>query len=286
MKKSIAILSTERSKKIILAALILAALPVIYYGVPIGQDWIQFFKPATLALVHGGNPYDIRNFHNAPWTLIPFIPFALMPTRLGSVGFFLLGFACFLYIVYKLSGKPLVMILFITSYPVFSCLNGGGIDWLPMLSFVTPAPISLIFAAIKPQIGIGIAVYWLIESWRAVGIRTIVKNFLPVSLLLIISIATYGFWIMNFVNKAQVTTNWVNVSLFPYTLPVAFYLLWVAIKKRVARPAMAASPFFAPYHTLFSLAAPLVALFDYPVLLAIASAVLWVHGVFRAIILG
>jgi hypothetical protein len=284
--KAITTASSPRIKIIVLAVLILAALPVVYYGVPIGQDWIQFFKPATLALVRGGNPYDVLNFHNAPWTLIPFIPFALMPTRLGSAGFFLLGLACFLYVAYKLSGKPLIMILFITSYPVFSCLNGGGIDWLPMLSFVTPAPVSLIFAAMKPQIGFGIGVYWLIESWRLGGIRTVVKNFLPVTLLLLASFFIYGFWIMTFVGKSQNTVNTVNVSLFPYTLPVAFYLLWVAMTKRRARPAMAASPFFAPYHTLFSLAAPLVALFEYPVLLAIASAVLWVHGVFRAIILG
>lgn len=283
MKNSITLLSTPLSKRIALAVLFLAALPVIYYGVPIGQDWVQFFRPATLAFVHGQNPYDVRDFNNAPWTLIPFIPFAVMPTRLGSAGFFLLGFASFLYIAYKLGAKPIGVILFITSYPVISCLNGGGIDWLPMLSFVTPAPVSLIFAAMKPQIGIGIAIYWLVESWRAGGIRTVVKNFLPVTVLLAFSFAIYGFWIMTFLNKAQVTVNTVNVSLFPYLLPVGVYLLWVAIRRRNSRPAMAAGPFFAPYHTLFSLAAPLVALLDFPYLLAIASAVTWMHGVIRGL---
>jgi hypothetical protein len=276
-------LLTPQSKRVILALLILASLPAIYYGVSIGQDWIQFFRPATLAFIHGQNPYDIRDFHNAPWTLIPFIPFALMPYQFGRAGFFILSSACFFFIAYKLNAKPASLILFVTSYPVVSCLNGGGIDWLPMLSFVTPAPISLIFAAMKPQIGIGIAIYWLFESWRNGGLLTVVKNFLPVTILLLASFALYGFWVLTFIGKSQ---NAVNMSLFPYSIPLAVYLLWVAISQRRAKLAMAAGPFLAPYHTLFSLAAPLVALFDYPKLLAFVSVCLWMHGVVHALIAG
>ena len=270
-------------KKFLLILLILIALPLLYYSIPIGQDWIEFFRPATLALIHGQNPYDIRDFHNAPWTLIPFIPFALMPYQLGRAGLFLLGFGCFLFVALRLKAKPVSVILFVTSYPVISCLNGGGIDWLPMLSFVTPAPISLIFAAMKPQIGIGIGLYWLFESWRMGGIRTVLKNFLPVTILLLVSFALYGFWILTFIGKSQ---NAVNMSLFPYSVPLALYMLWVSITKQHTKLAMAAGPFLAPYHTLFSLAAPLVAFFDYPKLLALVSACLWVHGVFHALTVG
>ncbi|HLO18659.1 MAG TPA: hypothetical protein VK206_27760 [Anaerolineales bacterium] len=279
MADYIATLSTDRNKKIILIILVVAALPMLYYNVSVGQDWFQFFRPATLALVHGQNPYDIRDFNNAPWTLIPFIPFVLLPYQIGRVGFFLLSFICFIYIPYKLGAKPVSLILFVTSYPVISCLNGGGIEWLPMLSFVTPAPVSLIFAAMKPQIGIGMALYWLFESWRLGGIRMIVKNFLPVTLMLLVSFVLYGFWILTFVGKSE---NIVNMSLFPYTVPVGLYLLWAAISQRHPQPAMAASPFFAPYHTLFTLAGPLVALLDYPKLLAFISACFWALGAVRA----
>jgi hypothetical protein len=279
----VTIISAPRSKKLILAILILAALPILYYSVPIGQDWIQFFRPATLSLIHGQNPYAIQDFHNAPWTLIPFIPFALMPEKAGRAGFFLLNFIGFFYTAYKLGAKPISLILFMTSYPVINCLNGGGIDWLPMLSFVTPAPVSLIFAAMKPQVGIGMGVYWLFESWRVGRVRTIVRNFLPVTLMLCASFALYGFWILTFVGKSQ---NSVNMSLFPYSVPLGLYLLWVAITQRRARPAMAAGPFLAPYHTLFTLAAPLVALLDHPKLLAIVSACLWIHGIVRVLFLG
>jgi hypothetical protein len=283
MKNAIAGIFTQQSKKLILALLILTGLPLLYYSISIGQDWVEFFRPATLAMIHGQNPYDIRDFNNAPWTLIPFIPFAVMPYQIGRVGFFLLSFGCFLFVAYKLGAKPVSMILFLTSYPVISCLNGGGIDWLPMLSFVTPAPVSLIFAVMKPQIGIGIGLYWLFESWRIGGVRTVIKNFLPVTIMLCVSFALYGFWFLTFVGKSQ---NAVNVSLFPYSVPLGLYMLWTAIAQRRARLAMAASPFVAPYHTLFSLAAPLVALFDYPRLFAVTSVCLWIHGVFHALTLG
>ncbi len=283
MANSIATRFTHQSKTFILVILVLAILPLLYYSIPISQDWIQFYRPATLAFLRGQNPYSIRDFHNAPWTLIPFIPFALLPDRLGRMGFFLLGLICFFYIPYKLGAKPVSVILFVTSYPVINCLNGGGIEWLPMLAFITPAPVSLIFAAMKPQVGIGIGLYWLFESWRLGGIRTVVKNFLPVTLLLLASFAIYGFWIMTFIGKSQ---NVVNMSLFPYSVPVGLYLLWIAITQRRARPAMAASPFVAPYHTLFSLAVPLVALLDYPKLLVAISACFWIMGIVRAIVLG
>jgi hypothetical protein len=101
--------------------------------------------------------------------------------------------------------------------------------------------------------------------------------------MLCASFALYGFWFLTFVGKSQ---NSVNLSLFPYSVPLGLYLLWVAITQRRARPAMAAGPFLAPYHTLFTLAAPLVALLDHPKLLAIVSACLWIHGIVRVLFLG
>jgi len=262
---------------IILGLLILIALPVLYYGVPIGQDWIEFFRPATLSLIHGQNPYSIQDFHNAPWVLIPFIPFALMPYQWGRVGFFVISLACFIYIAHRLNAKPVSMILFLTSYPVITGLNGGGIDWLPMLAFVTPAPISLIFAAMKPQIGIGIALYWMIYGWELGGIRLMIRWSLPVVILLAGSFALYGFWPLTFIGKGD---NPVNISIFPYLIPLGIYFLWT--KKK--RAAMAAGPFLSPYHTVFTLAVPLVALLDHPKLLAVASALLWAWWILQAMV--
>ena len=67
MATAIAATSTHQSKRLILVLLILVALPSLYYSVSVGQDWYQFYRPATLALLHGQNPYGIHDFHNAPW---------------------------------------------------------------------------------------------------------------------------------------------------------------------------------------------------------------------------
>jgi hypothetical protein len=248
----------------------------LYSNLPVGQDWIQFFRPATLSILRGESPYKIKDFNNAPWTLLPFIPFVLLPYRIGRLGVFLLGFLAFAYVAYKLKAKPVSALMFMTSFPVIACLYGGGLDWMPMISFVTPAPIALIFAAMKPQVGIGIGFYWLIESWQRGGIKLIVKQFYPVSLLFLISFALYGFWVMTSVGKWN---NPVNISLFPYLVIIGIYLLYT----RQKRAAMASSVCFAPYFTFFSLSAPLVALFEHPRLLFAVWLMLWAYPLLKAL---
>lgn len=259
---------TFNVRVIILIPTILIALWILYTNLPIGQDWIEFFRPATLTMLDGDSPYTIKDFNNAPWTLIPFIPFALMPYRLGRLGVWLLGFVSFAYIPYKLKAKPISVLLFITSYPVVTCLYGAGLDWMPMLSFVLPAPVSLIFAAMKPQVGVGIGLYWLIESWHTGGIKLVIKNFLPVSLLLASSFVIYGFWVSTYSEK---WISPVNISIFPYLIPLGIYLLYTRQKPA----AMASCVCFSPYFTFFSLSAPLVALFEHPRLMFLAWIVMW-----------
>jgi hypothetical protein len=147
-----------------------------------------------------------------------------------------------------------------------------------MLSFITPAPISLIFAAMKPQVGIGIAIFWFFEAWRMGGVREVLKTFAPVTFLLGISFAMYGFWVLTYSGKWNTP---VNVSLFPYLLPLGIYMLYVKQKQA----AMASCICLSPYYTFFGLSAPLVALFQYPRLMFIGWAVLWLYPLLRILIL-
>ena len=262
----------SRLRIVLLLVLLPVLLYLLYENLPIGQDWYEFFQPAAVALLHGQSPYAIKNFHNAPWTLLPFIPFALLPYRLGRLGIFVLGFAGFAHVAQSLKAKPVSMILFMTSFPVLACLYGGGLDWLPMLSFVMPAPVALIFAAMKPQIGFGIALFFLFESWQAGGIKQVIRTFLPVSILLFVSFALYGFWVSTIAGKWN---NPVNISLFPYLLPLGVYLLYT----RQKHAAMASSICFAPYFTFFTLAAPLAALLERPRLMFLAWVITWIFPI-------
>lgn len=150
-----------------------------------------------------------------------------------------------------------------------------------MLSFVLPAPIGLIFAAMKPQIGIGIGLYWFFKSWHIGGVRMVIRTFLPVSLLLLTSFILYGAWFARFPDLTSV--EW-NITLFPYEIPVGVYLLWSALRKQRITPAMASSTFLSPYISGFSLAVPLVALFEYPRLFFAAWACLWGFVLVRMLI--
>jgi len=265
----------QTAKIVILALMILAVLPLLYDTITTNHawdDWTTIYRPVALNFLHGGSPYCGTAYYNAPWLLLPLLPFALLPYPLGRFLFFLVSLAGFAYIARRLTSNPLSIVLFLSSVPVFFCLHQGNIDWIPMLAFVTPAPFALIFAAIKPQIGAGIALYWLFDSWRQGGPRLVIRNFLPVSLLLIASFVFYGLWPLSFSSEA--VASW-NVSLFPYLIPIGILLVFLAIRRRQQQPAMAAGICFAPYFSMLSVSSMLTALLEQPTLMIIAWALLW-----------
>jgi hypothetical protein len=264
-----------RWRQIILIVL-LAGLAA-FVELPYGSDWYEWFRPAALLFLHGGNPYDLAEFHNAPWILFILIPFALLPYQVGRTVWFLASLLGFAHIANKLKAKPLGLVLFLTSYPVFVCLFVGGLDWVPMLAFVTPPPISLLFAAMKPQVGIGVALYWLWFAWRLNGWRVVLRWSLPTLLLLAASFAFYGFWPLTFLGKES---NPVNISLFPYLVPLALYLQFQKSK----RAAIASGPLLSPYLNVLSLATPLSAVLDRPKVLLFLWIWLWLYALARLLI--
>lgn len=272
----------QYGKPILLSLLILATLPFLYSYLPIGLDWHNAYRPAALSMLRGESPYGMSEFgqafYNAPWALIPFLPFAIMPYQIGRVGVFIMGLAGFAIIAYKLKAPPISLLIFLTSAAVIGCLNNGNLDWLPMLAFILPARWGLIFAAMKPQIGIGVGIYWLFESYQEGGIRAVFKTFAPVGILLLSSFWLYGFWFLEF---SKLENNINNMSLFPYSIPVGLYLIWASISRKDLRPAMASSPLLAPYVSQFSYAAVLAPLLQKPGWLGIVSAMLWIPVIQR-----
>jgi hypothetical protein len=224
------------------------------------DDWTVFFMPAARSMMQGHSPYG-AGYYNAPWGLLLLVPLTFLPYEAGRFIFLLLSLVGFAYIARQLTTSMLSIFLFMTSVSVIFCLDAGNLDWLPMLAFVTPAPFALIFAAIKPQVGAGIAVYWFIESWRQGGVWLVFKNFLPVSLLLIASFVFYGFWPASFFALSGI--RW-NFSIFPYTVPIGLFLLWRSIIQRDPRISMPAGILISPYFTMISIASLLVGLSSIP----------------------
>ena len=269
-------------KVVILALTILATLPLLYTWLPPGDDWPLAFRSATLILLHGQSPYTAGiGFYNPPWALLPLIPMALLPFQLGRLVLFLVSLAAFAYSAQKLTSHPVSIILFMTSMPIVFCLLAGNLDWLLMLAFITPAPFALILAAMKPQIGLGIALYWLLQSWRQGGIWLVIKNFTPVGFLIVASFLLYGFYPLSF---SQLDHAAWNAAPFPYLIPFGIFVLAALVRGQENRTLMTTGLFFSPYFGVPSLFVFLVPFLKRPKFLFVAWSLLWIMVLAKAVI--
>jgi hypothetical protein len=221
------------------------------HGPPsMGVDWKGAFRKACLELLNGKSPYDVVDFFNPPWALLPLLPIALLSPALGSAVMFVLNFFIYLFVVLKLKTNVWLIIPFIVFSGMLINSSNGNIDGLVALGFVLPPPIGLFFISSKPQIGMAVAVFWLIEAWRDGGFKRVLKVFLPIGIAILISFLVFGFWIVNGMNGTS-DNPW-NTSIWPAGIPVGLILLSLAIWKREIKFAIAASPFLAPYLTIHS----------------------------------
>lgn len=231
-----------------------------------GFDWYFTYRTASMAFLHGLNPYPHSFYFAAPWLLPFLIPFSLLHPPWDFYALSFVGFLTFALIAYKISGKSLFMIcLFLLSAPVTLCLWNGNIEWLCMLGFLLPAGWGLPLLLIKPQIGIGVAVFY--------GFQVLLRKrsplvFLPSLVLLLWSIAFYDLWFMRW----NITVNWSasvgkmgwNLSLWPYGLIIGIPMILRAIISRKREWAIASSPFLSPYGLLFNYASVLMGSMNMP----------------------
>lgn len=243
-----------------------------------GVDWYESFKPAADEMLHGRSPYT-QLYRNPPWALFPLLPLALLPTDIGRAAFVVMGLAAFVWFAYRMKASPLVLAAFILSPPVLHSLVNANNDWMPLLGFVLPPQIGLIFVVIKPQIGAVVALYWLVEAWRAGGVREVIRVFWPVTAALALSFLIFGWWVSNFQGA---TDLWWNASLFPASIPVGLALIVASLRQRNIRFAMAASPCLSPYVLLHAWSGAFSALIQTPLEFAAAWAGLWILVGIRA----
>lgn len=259
-----------------LGSLILAA-PFL----PVGLDWQNTYRPAALAIMRGDSPFSVEIFYAAPWALIPLMPFALMPYELGRLGVFLLGLAAFAFTAYQLGARKWTLVLFMMSAAVIGCLNNGNIEWMPLLGIVLPPQWGLILLAVKPQVGIGLGLYWMVMIWREKGFLEVVRAFAPVTILLLASFILYGLWPLRFDQTLAWSVDNTSFGLQGLFLG-AVALVW-SIRNRNERTALAAGPFLSPYVLQFTWSATLVPLLDKPWELLAGVVFLWIPVVMRVI---
>jgi hypothetical protein len=117
--------------------------------------------------------------------------------------------------------------------------------------------IGLFFVLMKPQVGIGIAIYWLVEAWRSGKWREVVRIFAPVGLDSGLSLIVFGFWTLRITEPISLA---VNTSLWPQSISIGIVLILGAIRSQRPGLAMTSSPYLSPYLAMHSWSIPVLGL--------------------------
>lgn len=247
---------------------------------PYSIDWETVFRPAALAIGAGRSPYQVDEFFAAPWGLLALIPVALLEHNFGRGVYFLLAASAYAWLAFRLGTRPLGVAAFLMSPPVLHGFLTGNIDWLVLLGLTFPARVGLLFVMIKPQLGIGIAVFWLVEAWRRARWRGVWHDFWPLTMMSLASFAIFGMWPLRALQLVADPKNF-NMSLWPWGLPLGLLLLASGIYRRQRRFAIASSPFLSPHVVFHSYAAVLAGILPSTRYTILAGLVLWLWVVVR-----
>lgn len=227
-----------RALLFVITTLVLALLT------PVWNDWVRFYQPAALNLLHGQSPYTITGIFHPPWLFVLMIPLALLPWQIGAALVGALTLFAYAYTAERAGARLLVLVLFLTSPQVLWAIYLTSMDWVVLLGLFLPPWLGLFFVLVKPQIGIGAAALWAFQAWKTGGLRRLFWTFAPVSAAVVVAIAIFGLWFRD--TSFVVTGDW-NTSFFPYSIPVGLVLIVSAIRRSDRFRALIASPFFSPY---------------------------------------
>ncbi len=277
------LLAQIKARWLLLALLAAGGLGLIWalsIALPPGIDWHETFRPAAVAVLHGASPYSVKGFLNPPWAILPFVPLALFPENVGRAIVFLASATALGSTAHRLGAKPLALAAFLLSPIVMHGLLNASVDWLVLVGFTLPPQMGLFFVIIKPQVGFTLVLFWLVEAWRAGGLKEVARVFWPVTVATLASLLLFGLWPLRF---GQTLSYWWNASLWPMSIPVGLVLLVTAYKKGNARYAMGAAPCLSPYVLFHSWVGALVALVSSQAEMVAAVIGLWALVVMRAV---
>lgn len=207
-----------------------------------GVDYRLFFQPA----LHSSNPYDIKGFFNPFWLL----PFAAITEVFGvyQVDVWVTMNICLFLFVYLKMKVPTwaILPLFFFSGAVWSCFVGNA-EGLVALGLILPPPIGLIFLMMKPQIGMALLAYYMLDSvlHTAVDWRKFLKLIAPLAVVGVVSVLIYGLWFTHSALVMGMDHN--SIHFFPYGLPMGIALIVAGVSRKNIGYALMAIPLTTPY---------------------------------------
>jgi hypothetical protein len=260
-------------------------LIVLYVGADtlwpaVGIDWRETYYPAARAALEGNDPYlAAPTFRNLPWTLVPMLPLAVFSEKVSGALYFSLTLVLYAWTAIQLKASRTAMIAFLLSPPVVYGMRMLNVDALVLMGFFLPPQIGLFFILIKPQMGIALIPFWLVETWREGGWKSLLRAFLPATIATTLSLIIFGSSSIGRSNDLLEST-W-NASLWPWAFPIGFVLTVLSIRNRRKDQAMAASPFLSPYLAYHSWVSVLAGLMQRDFELVLAVIGMWLVAVIR-----
>jgi len=214
-------------------------------------DWYNTYDPAARGIFSGRSPYEQPLYLNPPWAVLVLLPFVMFPPALARGLVLVASVVALIYAAWRLRANMLAIIALLLSPTAVGSLLAGNLDAFVQLGMFLPPAWGLLALMIKPQIGVGVAAYYLVEAWRGNKdkVKALLRTFAPVAIAYLVAALIFPVWIERMVNKPA---NIWNRSLFPYGIPIGLFFLYLAIRRKNAFFAMAATPFFAPYLTFYT----------------------------------
>jgi hypothetical protein len=247
---NVAVFSLSRRFLSLLLLVSIGAIAVYFASFLPNADWYETFYPAARGILSGHSPYERPVFLNPPWAVLLLLPFVVFPADLSRGLFFVASILALVFIAWKLNNKPQTAIALLLSPTVIGALLAANLDALIMPAIFLPPVWALIILMIKPQVGFGVALYYFVSTWQAGKIPAVLRTFLPVVAGYILAVLTFPIFWERLLNKPYVDP-W-NRSVFPYGIPIGLFFLWLGLRRKNVFYALAATPFFAPYHTFYT----------------------------------
>lgn len=208
-----------------------------------GLDWREFFGIAARHWWPDPWAY-LQNFPYVPWTGLILSPLGGVPDRLATAIVNALAVVVFAWLAQRLGGPDWVAIIVLVSPPGFWMFRNGQMEWLALFGLLLFDGTDWLWLAIKPQLTIGLLVPRL-KRTRGQWIRYLA----PIVIAGILSLLIWPGWPLRAwpeVSPHWLTANW-NWSIWPWGVPIALFLLWLAWRRGEDWLGLVASPLLSPY---------------------------------------
>lgn len=200
------------------------------------------FYDAGSAITSFESPYNVDCFFSPVWVAILFSPLSIFTRDIAYKIYAAVLFGSYLFIIWKISKKDLVISLIASFSPfVYMTMQYGNIDWLVLLGLITPKYLGIWLILSKPQMGFTLAIFWAWKIYKDEGVRAMLVAFTPVTLGLLISIMVG----MRLPSPGNLS-SW-SADIWPYGLILGIPALIIGLVKKDEYLSFATAPFLTPY---------------------------------------